>query len=230
MTGSTRAVVCGLLAGLFCWGICGTSLAQDAPAPPEVVPAPQPSAVPQPARPQPTYGPLQAVQDAYQMAEQQRLQAVERQLQLVQSAWQYHAWPAPYYAPGVPYVYGYAYAYGPRRFVRRAYRHGYWAAPQPWPYAPAGVYAYPYSTWVRQPVAYQQIWIGPNSYVYRPYYGQPTGRPNVPTPSPPSVRSPRPPRAVPPAERPSGPVLNPPIQSAPEPIPIPPAEPAPGNS
>ena len=86
MIDSMRAGVCGLLTGLLGWLICGTALGQDASGRPEVVPAPSPARVTPQDRPQPTYGPLQAGQDAYRMAEEQRRWAVERQAQLTATA------------------------------------------------------------------------------------------------------------------------------------------------
>lgn len=220
MTGSKRAAICGLLAGVLGWSVCATGLAQDGPVRPEVLPAPPASGIPRQDLPQPAYGPLQAGLDVYRMAEQQRLQAIELQLRLARSAWQYHLGPAPYYAPGVPHVY----PYGSRRALRRAYRFGYWPAPQPWPNVSIGVYRYPYSSWVRQPTGYERIRIGPNSYVYRPYYGQPAGQQNPPRPVAPSTPTP----AVAPPEQNSGPALNGPIRPVPEAIPAPPPEPGPG--
>ena len=240
MTGNLRAAVCALLGGLLSWPICGTGLAQDVPARPEVLPAPAPTAVPQQDRPQVTYGPLQAGQDAYRMAEQERAWAVQRQLQLAQTAWWYPAWPPAYVAGGAPIRGSGVYVYAPPRVGhplvgRRAYRYGYWPAPQPWPYVPAGVYAYPYSAWVGQPTGYQQIWIGPNGYVYRPYYWPPAPPQNVlapvapsaTTPALPSTRPPQPTPGVFPPESPMGPSLNGPIRPIPESIPPPPAEPPP---
>jgi hypothetical protein len=231
MAGSTRAAACGLAAGLLCWAICAACSAQEVAARPEVVPAPPPTTVPQQDHPQVTYGPLQAAQDAYRMAEQERRHAVDRQVHLLQSAaWWRPPWPAPYLpavppVPPVPPVYGYGFPYGPRLGFGRAYRYGYYrAVPLPWPPAPPVPYVYPYSPQARQPTGYEKVWTGPNSYVYRPYYGQPTGQPNVPAPSSPSTRPPAP------AEQPSGPALHGPIQPAPEPIPTPAAEPPPGES
>ena len=221
MTGSIRAAAGGAAAGLLYGAICATCWAQD-------VSAPRSTGVALQDRPQITYGPLQAAQDAYAVAEQERLQAVDRQARLMESAaWWHPPWPAPYAlpVPPVPPGYGYGFPYRPRLGFGRAYRHGYyWAVPPAWPPAPPSPFVYPYSPQVRQPTGYEKVWTGPNSYIYRPYYGQPTGQPVVPTPSSPSTRPPTP------AEQPSGPVLNGPIQPAPEAIPAPPAEPVPGKS
>lgn len=231
MRDSMRAAICGLFGVVLAWVFCGTGLAQNVPARPEVVPSlpwahwPPPNAAARQYRPQPTYGPLQAGVDAYRMAEAERQRAVQRQVQLVQSAWSYHPWSAPYYVPSVPHLY----AFPPRRALRRAYRFGYWPVPQPWPNVSIGVYRYPYSPWVRQPTGYERVRIGPNSYVYRPYYGQPSGQQNPPGAVGPTAPTP----AAAPSEQPSGqsahgrPALNSPIRPLPEAIPAPPAEPGP---
>jgi hypothetical protein len=236
MAGSMRAAVCALLGGLVGWCNCGTGMAQDVSARPEVVPAPAAITTPQQDGRGPVSGWLQPAQDPYRRAEQERAWAVSRQLQSPQTAWWYQVGPAPYYVPvpSVPPVY----VYGPPRAIRRAYRYGYWAVPQPRPYVSVGVYPYPYSTWGGPPPSYGQIWIGPNSYVYRPYYGQPRGQQNVPTPAAPSVAPPerippgyaQPPGAVSPTAPPSGPLLNGPSPPTPEAIPAPPANPTPGAS
>lgn len=228
MAGMMRGAVWGLVGMFLAWGACRTGAAQEAAARPEVVPPPAPSGVHHPDHPPPpAYGPLPAGQDAYQMAEQQRRWAVERQTQLIQSAWSYYPWVSPYVA-GVPHVY----AYVPPRALRRAYRYGYGPVLQPWPHVSVGVYGYPYSTWARQPTGYEQVLVGPNVSVYRPYYGRPAQPQDPPMPGAPSPATPASPstRPVAPAEQPSGPVLKGPIRPAPESIPTPPAVPPPGDS
>jgi hypothetical protein len=233
MAGSMRAAVCALLGGVLAWSVGETGLAQQTLTPPEVVPAPSPAGVPGQVHPQGTYEPQQPGQDPYRRAEQERAWAVGRQLQLAQTAWWYPSWPAPYYVPvpSVPRVY----VYGPPRAIRRAYRYGYWPVPPPRPYVSIGVYGYPYSGWAWPP-GYEQLWIGPNSHVYSPYYGQPRGGRNVPTPAAPSLAPPaqlapgyaQPPSAASPTEPSPGPLLNGPSPPTPEAIPAPPANPTPG--
>ncbi len=226
MAGSMSARVGGLPAVFLACSLGGTGLAQQVTAQPEVVPAPQPARPPQQVQPQSIYDPIQAIEDAYRLAEQQRQLAVSRQLQLVQSLWSYQTYPVPYVAP-VPIATP-VYVYGSPRALRRAYRYGYWTTPQlP---VPVGAYAYPSSTWIQQPIGYQQIWISPNSYVYRPYYGQPAQQQNAPAPSPRPGHTRPPTRTAPPADQPSGPALSQPAQPAPERIPVPPAQPVPDGS
>jgi hypothetical protein len=225
MVGNLRAAVWAFCGGLSGWLVSATGLAQDLPYWPQGTPAPTASAAEQQYHPQVGYGPLQAGQDAYWLAEQERAWAVQRQVQWAQAAWLYPAWPPAYVT--VPGVYGYV----PPRVIRRAYRYGYWPVPQPVPYVSPGVYAYPYSVWLGQPPGYGQIVVGPNS-VYRPYYVPPAlpqtmpvpMAPSAPTPASPSTRPRQPTPAIPPREPASGPALNGPIPPAPEPIPPPPAE------
>lgn len=245
MAGRMRRVVWGLLGGLLGWAVCGTALAQNAPARPEPVPAPPPNGLARQASAQPRYGPGQAGQDAYRMAEAERRWAVHRQLQLVQTAWWYSPWVAPY-VPGTPPVYAYrprraSRRWGidvPRRMRGRAYRYGYPAVYAPWPSVAINVYRYSSYPWVRQPLGHETVWIGPNSYVYRPFYersdrpreGAAPGKRPPSTGASPSTRPEQPTGTVPPRKRSTGPMLKPLIGSGPEPIPTPPAESGPDGS
>lgn len=66
---------------------------------------------------------------------------------------------------------------------------------------------YPYCPWLRQPIGHEEIWTGPNSYIYHPRRTAPEVAPDAPTPAAP---------ATPPAPTP--------IIPAPEKVPAPPAE------
>ena len=192
-----------------------------------------PAPLAQPQRPTAAYRALDATDDAYdyqdeayRIAEQQRVEAIQRQTQLAQAAATYRAWS---YAPSAaPYVLSASpvYTYLPPRVYRRAYRRGYVAVPQPVPYPAVAVHAYPYTVLPPQPTIYGQVLVAPGVGVYRPTEAWPVEPSIEPSPG----RQPTP--AAPRTERPSGPLLMEPGTALPgtvlpEMVPPPPAEPAP---
>jgi len=154
------------------------------------------------------YDGIDAGEEAYQLADQGRRDAIDRQLQAIQDARWYAGLPtgSAYYRnpPSLGIIYA-----GPRRLLpwraRRAERRGgygyvysYPYAFEPWPLVGGDIFGYPYDNPIRQPSGVERIWTSPNRYLSRPIYG------------------------------PAEPVLPPPIpQGAPEPVPPPPPEPAP---
>jgi hypothetical protein len=137
------------------------------------------------------------------MAERQRREAIDRQLQTIETIQWYNAW---YDAWGRHYARRYAlpyiYAYAPPFAARRAHwaTEGYVPAPPftPWPFVPGDIYGYPYTPRVEQPEGHEKVWTGPNSYIYRPRYKEPppdvsppAPMPEVPPPAPPKVTGPR---------------------------------------
>lgn len=228
MVVSMRVAVGGLLWGLLGWCVCGAAPGQEAPG--GAATAPEPPEAPQQARPEVTYSPLQAGRDAYQMAEQQRRWAIDRQLGLLDDVKRDNTWIG-YAAAGLPEIY----AYGSPWAARRAYRRGYGPLFTPWPRVPGDVYGYPYYPWVRQPIGHEKIWTGPNGYIYVPRYAPPGPAPGVPMPAAPSAampgspptQSPQPPPAASPGNRVPQPAWIPPAAPPPETIPTPPIEPGP---
>ena len=116
-----------------------------------------------------TYGPLDAGRDAYERAERQRRQVIDRQLQTIEDMVWYSGLPGFDRVPAsLDAVYAGVAAHVPRRALRRAYRAGYphatyrYSYPQyaypktpfvfePWPLVPGDIYGYPYVDRVEQP-------------------------------------------------------------------------------
>lgn len=163
-----------------------------------------------PAVPAPTYGPLEAGQDAYQFAETQRRAALARQLETInQMTW----WDTRLAGPGtVPSLESF-YAY-PRSW--RATRYGQGTGPQnssaygddhgrnvfePWPLVPGDIFSHSQVERIPQPVGHEIVVTGPNSYIYRPVYPGETIPPRQ-KPLPGEVLLPPPPSANPPAAMP----------------------------
>lgn len=205
-------VLGALVIGLVGCGVCRPALGQDARPPAEKPPAP--AAATRQVRPNETYDPLHAGQDAYQLGEQQRRRAINRQLWLWDEIKRYNTWIGCY-APSLPEIY----AYGSPRAARRASRYGFGPLFTPWPLVPGDVYGYPYYPWVKQPIGHEKIWTGPNSYIYLPRYAPPAnaqGTPAraAPAPTPATVPQP-PPRGAPPANLAPERIPTPPVESGP---------------
>jgi len=148
-----------------------------------------------------TYGPVEAGQEAYQRAEQERREAIARQLQTEDMVawqqsppWYYHYYPSV--RPG--------YVVGGRRAVQFSYRPAYvyprsvplgWF--ESWPLVPGDIYGFPYPYRIPQPWGHQVVVIGPRTYLVRPLYeAAPKLAPPGPTVAPPA---PEPPQPSPPA-------------------------------
>ena len=153
-----------------------------------------------------SYGPVEAGQDAYQWAEQERRQAIARQLQIEDAvAWRHS--PARYsyaYYPPVSAVYmrggprAYRYAYRPAYVYPRSAPLGWFES---WPLVAGEIHGYPYLYRIPQPWGHQVIVIGPRSYLVRPLYKvapwveempEPVSAPPAiePAPSPPAPSAP----------------------------------------
>ncbi|MCR4415067.1 MAG: hypothetical protein NUV77_21825, partial [Thermoguttaceae bacterium] len=184
-----RAVVAVWMAVIVAAGAARGSEAPSSPAKTEV-----------PGR----YDAIDAGRDAHFRGEQERLDAIGRQIETNdQLAWR-AGQPTLYVYPPLDAVY----AYGPRRAYRGAGavpwlmpRYGYPAMPylgvfEPWPLVPGDVYGYPYVARVPQPVGHQVVVIGPGAYLYRPIYALPAlpGAPpaGAATPSQPAAPPERP--------------------------------------
>jgi len=193
-------------------GVASPANGQEAPrAAPEVIPAPAPSPpapeadpssarAPRAVRTPETYDSLQAGRDAHAMAERQRREAIDRQLQTIEDVQWYNAWYDDWYdAWGRPYARRYAlpyiYGYAPPFAASRAHRaiEGYAPAPPftPWPYVPGDIYGYRYAPRVEQPLGHEKVWTGPNSYIYRPRYTEPPAEVPPAAPEPPEPAGPR---------------------------------------
>jgi hypothetical protein len=172
-----------------------------------------------------TYGPVEAGQEAYQRAEQERREAIARQLQTEDMVAWYHSPPGYYRYPPLPPM---AYVFDGRRAARYAYRPAYvyprsvplgWF--EAWPLVPGDIYGFPYLYRSPQPWGHQVIVIGPRTSLVRPLY---EATPKV---------SPRGTTAAPPAPEPSQPSPSkgaPPGSDRREVIPTPPAvEPGPAH-
>jgi hypothetical protein len=180
-----------------------------------------------------SYGPVEAGQDAYQQAEQERRDAISRQLQIEDAVAYDHAPPA-YYGPNLPT--GTVQVWNGRRGYHYVYRAPYvyprsvppgWL--ESWPLAGREIYPYPYVYRVPQPLGHQVVVIGPRSSLVRPIYPAPqvAGPPPgvVPPPPRPDRPQPAPPKPAAPA---SGGPERIPAPPALEPAPVPPPPPAPG--
>jgi len=221
-----RAVICSLVSGVFSLTVSTNIFAEDTTADPEVLPAP--SAEPA-EKPEASYGPLRAGQDALHWGEQQRRAAIDRQLELQQNARHYNAW-APYvYRYALPHVQAYAPRWAARRFrrdIERAAAVGLPVPPvPPVPWVPpyAEIFGYSHRGWLQQPSGHEKIWTGPNSYIYVPRFGPRAPQSGAPTPAAPQAptpAAPRPPEEAPAADL-SAPALKPPEVA----IPQPPSEP-----
>lgn len=205
-----------LLAALIAFSAVHVGLGDD----PEGRPVPQGIPADRPSR---IYSPLDAAADSHRLAEERRREAIDRQLEVIDRIRQQHALAAAGYVD-VTALPGY------RAAARRALRRGYLPPiPAPWPghgvpvrpgTLPPGPYggALRYYPQVQQPIGHERIWTGPNSYIYRPLYPEPSQPGRQPTPAKPR-----------PAERPSPSDVPPPPQpdDVPE-IPEPPVVPLPG--
>ena len=158
------------------------------------------------------YDSLQAGQDAYQRAEEQRNLAIDQQRQAVAVMSVQGVWTYPAYVPAA--AYGYVPApvpygvYRPRRAYRQALRYGYPPVVQAWPTAVVPVYPHVYP---RVQIGYGRGPADSNGYVHPPMHRQ-MPAPSVPTPAPSRTRSQAPPTS---ADVPSTTL---------EPIPTPPGE------
>jgi len=184
-----NVMCCSLLAGLVVWWGGAMALAGEAPGRPEITPVPTPNyGLQRQYRPDFTYGPNQAGWDSYQVGEQQRREAINRQAYLSAHMPWYNAWISP--AMTLQPVH----AYRLRRAARRASRPGF--APvlapvlAPWPVVRGYAYGYPYFPYVAQPLGHKRIQTGPNSYIYRPIYGGPVAGPGVHHPPRPELSPP----------------------------------------
>jgi hypothetical protein len=192
---------------------------------------------PPPAGPVPkSYGPVEAGQDAYRWAEQERREAISRQLQTKDAVAYGHA-PAGYYAPGPPVRAvqvstgrrGYRYAYRPPYVYPRSTPPGWLES---WPFVASDIHGYPYLYRTPHPFGHEAVVIGPRSSLVRPVYPTspqlpPPSSSTPPPPPAPSMDLPQPaiPKPFPPTSHGPERILTPPpIETAP----IPPPPPAPG--
>ncbi len=182
LSGAFWLTVLGAATGSQATGSQATG-AQPSDPSPETIPTPaaesssaakpQGDRLPQPLINTPSYGGAQTAGDAYRYAEQQRREALARQLSLNDQLSSHHwheAYPSSYYQHywvGSPVNY----AYGGPRWELRAYR----AAGVLAPWIAYGIGAPHYVDRVPQPLGYVKTWLGPNSYNYRPLYGPPAG-------------------------------------------------------
>ena len=187
MSPASYTAMGGILAGLL-WASASPCNGGEGAAQPAWPPAPDasPAAAPQgpravtPAVPSRAYGAPQAAQDSYVYAEQQRREAIARQLYLQEYLNAYRGYHSLYpysgylsYRLAAPPATGYlpetSRAYRLERRIRRDM-----AAPVAG--AGYGLDGARYMPPAPQPLGHVTTWTGPNSYNYRPIYGgRPTG-------------------------------------------------------
>ena len=202
MSKRMRFAACVVFGGLCVVCVSLPSIGQETLGDAEVVSAPPatPRATPRAYRPDAKYGPLQAGQNKYERAELERRHAINRQLWIIDDIYRYNLWPPYVHRYALPYIRAYAPPGVGRRVERDLRRIATGRVIAPWPLVPGGIYGYPYYPWVRQPTGHEEIWTGPNSYMYHPSYAPP----DVPTPA-----------APPTPEPPSQPVPPPPTETGP---------------
>jgi hypothetical protein len=160
-----------------------------------------------------TYDSIDAAEEAYGLAELERREAIERQLQTIQDMRWYGGLPTDPLSyrdpPSLESIYagGYRLGWRARRAARRwgsAYAYPGPYVFEPWPLVGGDIFGYPFDNPVRQPSGLEIIWRSPGSYIARPIY--PPSEPVAPLPVPEEAREP---------------VPAPPPQPAPEPAPTP---------
>ncbi|MGQ9574713.1 MAG: hypothetical protein ACUVUC_05305 [Thermoguttaceae bacterium] len=127
------------------------------------------------AEPRNSYGSVQAAWESYHRAEQERQEAIRRQLQTLDIITWYYLSP-----PGgvscwvsLPAVYAGGWRRAWRDASRAVYRFPRYApfgVFEPWPMIPGDIYGFPWAYRSHQPSGHEGVVLGPGSYLVRPLY------------------------------------------------------------